>query len=142
MFDKVGMPHVMWDLQGEMVPVYKKDGEHEVIERLELAKPGSVSLAEYDAMVGDLVNYLQWQGRYAESMHVVRELFRQGTCSFHGEYVHVDVPMIGPQLDDPPPLVASVGGPRTIREKVRGDWRGLRTSGRSVKRHITRCRPS
>ncbi len=59
-FDKVGMPHVMWDLQGEMAPVYKKVGEHEVIDRLELIKPGSVTLAEYDAMVGDLVNYLVW----------------------------------------------------------------------------------
>jgi ubiquinol-cytochrome c reductase cytochrome c1 subunit len=61
-FDKVGMPHVLWDLQGEMVPVMKKEGEHEVIERLELVKPGSVTLAEYDAMVGDLVNYLVWMG--------------------------------------------------------------------------------
>jgi ubiquinol-cytochrome c reductase cytochrome c1 subunit len=61
------MPHVMWNLQGEMVPVYKKDGEHEVIERLVLAKPGSVSLAEYDAMVGDLVNYLQWMGEPAQN---------------------------------------------------------------------------
>jgi len=62
-FDKVGMPHVLWNLQGEMVPVYKKDDSgHEVIERLELAKPGSVTLAEYDAMAGDLVNYLVWMG--------------------------------------------------------------------------------
>jgi ubiquinol-cytochrome c reductase cytochrome c1 subunit len=65
-FDKVGMPHVMWNLQGEMVPVYKKDGEHDVIARLELAKPGSVTLAEYDAMVGDLVNYLVWMGEPAQ----------------------------------------------------------------------------
>jgi ubiquinol-cytochrome c reductase cytochrome c1 subunit len=65
-FDKVGMPHVMWNLQGEMVPVYKKEGEHEVIERLELAKPGSVTLAEYDAMMGDLVNYLVWMGEPAQ----------------------------------------------------------------------------
>lgn len=65
-FDKVGMPHVMWNLQGEMVPVHKKDGEHEVVERLELAKPGSVTLAEYDAMVGDLVNYLVWMGEPAQ----------------------------------------------------------------------------
>ncbi|MCL5059469.1 MAG: cytochrome c1 [Candidatus Thermoplasmatota archaeon] len=65
-FDKVGMPHVMWTLQGEMAPVYRKDGEHEVIERLELAKPGSVTLAEYDAMVGDLVNYLVWMGEPAQ----------------------------------------------------------------------------
>ncbi|OJW55284.1 MAG: cytochrome c1 [Thiobacillus sp. 65-1059] len=65
-FDKVGMPHVMWNLQGEMVPRYKKEGEHEVIDRLELAKPGSVTLAEYDAMVGDLVNYLVWMGEPAQ----------------------------------------------------------------------------
>jgi len=65
-FDKVGMPHVLWSLQGEMVPVIKKEGEHEVIERLQLAKPGSVSLAEYDAMVGDLVNYLTWMGEPAQ----------------------------------------------------------------------------
>jgi len=65
-FDKVGMPHVMWNLQGEMVPVHKKDGEHDVIERLELVKPGSITLAEYDAMVGDLVNYLVWMGEPAQ----------------------------------------------------------------------------
>lgn len=65
-FDKVGMPHVMWALQGEQVPVYKKVGTHEVIDRLELAKPGSVTLAEYDAMVGDLVNYLVWMGEPAQ----------------------------------------------------------------------------
>jgi ubiquinol-cytochrome c reductase cytochrome c1 subunit len=65
-FDKVGMPHVMWNLQGEMVPVYKSEGGHDVIDRLELAKPGSVTLAEYDAMVGDLVNYLVWMGEPAQ----------------------------------------------------------------------------
>lgn len=65
-FDKVGMPHVMWSLQGEMVPVMKKHGEHEVVERLVLAKPGSVTLAEYDSMVGDLVNYLVWMGEPAQ----------------------------------------------------------------------------
>jgi ubiquinol-cytochrome c reductase cytochrome c1 subunit len=65
-FDKVGMPHVMWSLQGEMVPHYKKEGEHEVIDRLELAKPGSVTLAEYDATVGDLVNFLVWMGEPAQ----------------------------------------------------------------------------
>lgn len=65
-FDKVGMPHVLWSLQGEMVPHFKKEGEHEVIDRLELAKPGSVTTAEYDAMVGDLVNYLVWMGEPAQ----------------------------------------------------------------------------
>lgn len=65
-FNKVGMPHVMWDLQGEMAPRYKTEGGHEVIERLELVKPGSMAPAEYDAMVGDLVNYLVWMGEPAQ----------------------------------------------------------------------------
>ncbi|MDP2254084.1 MAG: cytochrome c1, partial [Thiobacillus sp.] len=65
-FDKVGMPHVMSDLQGEMAPRFKTEGGHQVIERLELVKPGSMALAEYDAMVGDLVNYLVWMGEPAQ----------------------------------------------------------------------------
>ncbi len=65
-FDKVTMPHVLWTLQGEMVPVYKKVGEHEVVDHLTLAKPGSVTLAQYDAMMSDLVNYLVWMGEPAK----------------------------------------------------------------------------
>ena len=65
-FDKVGMPHVLWSLQGEMVPVYKKVDGHDVVDRLELAKPGSVTLAQYDAMMSDLVNYMVWMGEPAK----------------------------------------------------------------------------
>ena len=70
-FDKVGMPHVMHDLQGHLAPVYRneigEDGKaHQVIERMELVKPGQLTLAEYDAQVGDLVNYLNWMGEPAK----------------------------------------------------------------------------
>jgi ubiquinol-cytochrome c reductase cytochrome c1 subunit len=73
-FDKVGMPHVMATLQGEQIAHYKmvKDhegAEHEVFERFELVKPGTVSQAQYDSMVGDLVNYLAWM---AEPVKVKR----------------------------------------------------------------------
>ena len=73
-FDKVGMPHVMATLQGEQIAHYKmvKDHEgkeHEVFDRFELVKPGSVSQAQYDSMVGDLVNYLAWM---AEPVKVKR----------------------------------------------------------------------
>jgi len=69
-FDKVGMPHVMHDLQGHLAPIHRmeKDAhgtEHAVIERMELIKPGSLTLAEYDALVGDLVNYMTWMGEPA-----------------------------------------------------------------------------
>jgi ubiquinol-cytochrome c reductase cytochrome c1 subunit len=64
-FDKVGMPHVMASLQGEQIAHFKKDAAsegngHAVFERFELVKPGTVTPAEYDAMVGDLVNYMDW----------------------------------------------------------------------------------
>lgn len=65
-FTNVAMPHAMWSLQGDQLPVYGKEGEQQTIERLELAKPGSVSPAEYNAMVGDLVNYLVWMGEPAK----------------------------------------------------------------------------
>ncbi len=35
------MPHVMWDLQGEMLPHYRKGASMKVIDRLELAKPAA-----------------------------------------------------------------------------------------------------
>lgn len=71
-FDKVAMPHVLHDLQGQMVPVTHTektaDGhDHLVIDRLELAKPGKLTQAEFDALVADLVNYLTWMGEPAQS---------------------------------------------------------------------------
>lgn len=71
-FDKVGMPHVLQELQGQMVPVMRavqgEDGKtHEVVDHLRLAKPGKLTLAEYDALVADLVNYLTWMGEPSKS---------------------------------------------------------------------------
>lgn len=71
-FDKVAMPHALHDLQGQMVPVshVEKTAEgqdHVVIDRLELAKPGKLTQAEFDATVGDLVNYLAWMGEPAQA---------------------------------------------------------------------------
>lgn len=70
-FDKVGMPHVMQELQGHLAPVYRtektEDGkEHHVVDHLELVKPGKLTQAEYDALVGDLANYLDWMGEPAK----------------------------------------------------------------------------
>lgn len=70
-FDKVGMPHVMASLQGEQIAHFKKEvdhegKEHQVFDRFELVKPGSVSQAEFDTMAGDLVNYLAWMAEPAK----------------------------------------------------------------------------
>jgi ubiquinol-cytochrome c reductase cytochrome c1 subunit len=53
-FENVGMPHALWDLQGEQV----MGADH----RLKLAKPGKLKAAEYDAAVADLVAYLSYMG--------------------------------------------------------------------------------
>jgi ubiquinol-cytochrome c reductase cytochrome c1 subunit len=53
-FENVGMPHVLWDLQGDQVM-----GEDH---KLKLVKPGKMKPQEYDAMVGDLVAYLKYMG--------------------------------------------------------------------------------
>ena len=53
-FSNVAMPHVFWELQGEQVlgPDHK----------LTLAKPGLMKPEEYDAMVADLVGFLNYMG--------------------------------------------------------------------------------
>ncbi|MFA7351832.1 MAG: cytochrome c1 [Methylotenera sp.] len=52
-FDKVGMPHVLYELQGEQVL------NHDTHE-LKLTKPGRLSTEEYDTLVGDLTNFMAY----------------------------------------------------------------------------------
>ena len=63
-FPSVGMPHVLWELQGERKPVFAKAGgpghEAEVFTGWEVTKPGSLDAREYDLAVADLVAFLQW----------------------------------------------------------------------------------
>jgi ubiquinol-cytochrome c reductase cytochrome c1 subunit len=53
-FPNVGMPHVLWQLQGEQV--MSADN------KLSLAKPGLIKPEEFDVMVGDLVGFLTHMG--------------------------------------------------------------------------------
>ena len=53
--------------------------------------------------------------RYAEAAQIVRRLLSDGACSFHGHHYDVEVPVIGPRVGPPPPLVVSLGGAQTIR---------------------------
>jgi ubiquinol-cytochrome c reductase cytochrome c1 subunit len=73
-FDKVAMPHVLYQLQGEqLLKVETVDdghgGKHEV-KKLELSKPGSLTKTEYDMYVADLVNYLVYLGEPAATYRV------------------------------------------------------------------------
>lgn len=73
-FPNVGMPHVLWELQGKRVPVYSKEVVHghetEVFKGWEQVTPGKMTPLEYDHMVGDLVGYLQWMSEPAQSKRV------------------------------------------------------------------------
>ncbi len=65
-FPSVGMPHVLWELQGWQTPIIEMhvegDVETEVITGFEIAQPGTMSLPEFDAAMADLVNFLSYVG--------------------------------------------------------------------------------
>jgi ubiquinol-cytochrome c reductase cytochrome c1 subunit len=61
-FKDVGMPHVLWELQGWQRPVYG-EGEHaDEIVHLEQETAGSQSAEEYARTVRDLVNFMDYLG--------------------------------------------------------------------------------
>jgi len=73
-FPNVGMPHVLWELQGV------RSAEFEVVEdphdpaqkitefkKFNTVTPGKLTTAEYDSDVADLVAYLNWMGEPAQS---------------------------------------------------------------------------
>lgn len=72
-FDKVGMPHVLWELQGQQVPKYAEvKSEHGEAEKklvgLEVTVPGKMNKVEYDQAVADLVSYLDWMAEPAGNL--------------------------------------------------------------------------
>lgn len=70
-FENVGMPHVLYELQGEQVLHVEKQGEHEH-KTLKLEKPGTLKPAEYDEAVADLVGFLQYMGEpVANKRHTI-----------------------------------------------------------------------
>ena len=73
-FPNVGMPHALWQLQGERRPVFEEVQSHgqttHVFKSWEQVAPGQMSAQEYDQAVGDLVGYLQWMGEPAQNTRV------------------------------------------------------------------------
>ncbi|RFC01499.1 cytochrome c1, partial [Klebsiella michiganensis] len=72
-FDKVGMPHVLWELQGQQVAKYAEvKSEHGEAEKklvgLEVSVPGKMNKVEYDQAVADLVSYLDWMAEPAGNL--------------------------------------------------------------------------
>jgi ubiquinol-cytochrome c reductase cytochrome c1 subunit len=77
LFPNVGMPHVLWELQGQRAAKYvdEKDPHHEgkTVHRFvgyEQLTPGTMSQNDYDSAVADLVGFLQWMGEPAQNTRV------------------------------------------------------------------------
>lgn len=94
-FPNVGMPHVLWELQGvqDLVEVEAPNsaegekaegekagkaegekaaahGEHHAEKKLVIATPGTMTAVEYDKFTADLVNYLVFMGEPARANRV------------------------------------------------------------------------
>ncbi len=73
-FPSVGMPHALWELQGNRQPVFdtRIENGHEVKTHKgwEQLTPGTLTPLQYDHAVADLVNYLQWMGEPAQGTRV------------------------------------------------------------------------
>ena len=66
-------------------------------------------------IVGDL-DHSRVVNSFIEAIQIVRSLITEGTCSFNGSYYSVNAKNLGPLGDEPPLLIGSVGGSRTVRE--------------------------
>jgi ubiquinol-cytochrome c reductase cytochrome c1 subunit len=73
-FPSVGMPHVLWQLQGEREPQFETREQHghevKVFTGWKQLSPGTMSPREYDEAVADLVGYLQWMAEPAQNTRV------------------------------------------------------------------------
>jgi ubiquinol-cytochrome c reductase cytochrome c1 subunit len=73
-FPNVGMPHVLWELQGVRRPIYDTVEEHghevHVFKGWEQVTPGSMTPLQFDQAMGDLVGYLQWMAEPAQNTRV------------------------------------------------------------------------
>jgi ubiquinol-cytochrome c reductase cytochrome c1 subunit len=78
-FPQVGMPHVLYSLQGQQVlktETSKGEGGHEThTSRLVLEKKGELSPDQYDSLVADLVNFLAYMGEPVRNERVRLGMF-------------------------------------------------------------------
>jgi ubiquinol-cytochrome c reductase cytochrome c1 subunit len=71
-FPNVGMPHVLWEYQGDQVlqvteKVDAVTGDKKESHKLVLERPGTLTAIGYDEYVGDLVNFLVYMGEPARA---------------------------------------------------------------------------
>jgi ubiquinol-cytochrome c reductase cytochrome c1 subunit len=76
-FPNVGMPNVLWELQGQQRPLYseQKDAHDpkkliQVFKGFEQVQPGLLTPAQYNDNIADLVAYLQWMSEPVQTDRV------------------------------------------------------------------------
>ncbi len=76
-FPNVGMPHVLWELQGQRAAKFIEEKDphdpsktQHVFAGFEQLTPGKMSPQEYDNAVADLVAFLQWMGEPVQKQRV------------------------------------------------------------------------
>lgn len=70
-FPNVGMPHVLWELQGARKPIIEGSLDHGGhVTGWEQVTPGTMTPQQYDEAIADLVNYLQWMAEPAQTKRV------------------------------------------------------------------------
>ncbi len=85
-FPNVGMPHVLWELQGQRAAHFVEEADpHDPAKKIhkfdsfEQLTPGKLSPQEFDSNIADLVAYLQWMG---EPMQTQRTRIGVGVLIF------------------------------------------------------------
>ncbi|MFJ4292486.1 cytochrome c1 [Cupriavidus sp. NPDC089707] len=70
-FPSVGMPHVLWELQGQRAAKFTEVEEHgEKVHKFagfEQLSPGKMSKVDYDQATADLVGFLDWMAEPAQN---------------------------------------------------------------------------
>jgi alkanesulfonate monooxygenase SsuD/methylene tetrahydromethanopterin reductase-like flavin-dependent oxidoreductase (luciferase family) len=87
--------------------------------RFEAGLGAGWSRDEIDAMGAAYPDGPTRVSKYVEALQVVAQLLRTGQCEFSGEHYRVNVSganRLADVTDRPPPLIASAGGPRALRE--------------------------
>jgi ubiquinol-cytochrome c reductase cytochrome c1 subunit len=74
-YPSVGMPHVLWEWQGDRRPLFEQRTEHGkpvqvYTGRWETVRPGTMDPIEYDDRVANLVAFMQWMGEPVQKARV------------------------------------------------------------------------
>ncbi len=73
-YPNIAMPHVMWELQGEREPQFDTIMSHgqetKVFKGWKQITPGTMTPAQYDQAMANLVGYLQWMAEPSQSQRL------------------------------------------------------------------------